>query len=426
MASVFEATHEQLRKTVALKILHPHVAAEPKAVARFLREGRAAARIRHPHAVSVLDAGTTSDGTSYLVMELERGETLASWIRAFGFLSPAQAVDIMLPVLSAIAHAHSLSIIHRDLKPANILIGLDHRGEPVPRIADFGISRTDGTSDDHLLTGDRGLLGTLAYMAPEQITTPHDVGAAADQYSAGVVLYHCLTGRLPFEASGSIELAHSILEAAPAPMRGYNAEIPQVLESIVNKALQRNPAQRYLTIGALARELIPFASSHTALLHTREFAEDTKPRRMETPEAPGMTFDDSISAPAATRSARMEPAPRRHSLAWVALGLVGVPAIVALALAMRNRPTSLLPVAHSVSAASDLAPSMPPASVATAPPTTGTEVDLPLPPADPQPEGSTSPKHTITSSASAPRRRSPSRPSPPVVDDVDNPLLDQR
>src|SRR5881227_3127018 len=122
MASVFEATHDQLGKPVALKVLHPHIADEPRAVARFLLEGRAAARIRHPHAVSVIDAGVGAEGTPYLVMELEHGETLASLLRAFGVLEPMQAVDLILPLLSAIHHAHSLGIIHRDIKPANILI----------------------------------------------------------------------------------------------------------------------------------------------------------------------------------------------------------------------------------------------------------------------------------------------------------------
>src|SRR2546423_14562271 len=141
MASVFEATHDQLGKTVALKILHPHIADESRAVARFLREGRAAARIRHPHAVSVIDAGVGFDGTPYLVMELEHGETLASLLRTFGTLEPRHAVDLMLPIVAAVHHAHMLGIVHRDIKPANILIASDHVGDPVPKLADFGISK---------------------------------------------------------------------------------------------------------------------------------------------------------------------------------------------------------------------------------------------------------------------------------------------
>jgi eukaryotic-like serine/threonine-protein kinase len=295
MASVFEATHEQLDKRVALKLLHPHVAEEPKAVARFLREGRAAARIRHPHAVSVLDAGMAPDGTPYLVMELERGETLASWVRTFGALGVEQAVDLMLPVLSAIQHAHALGIVHRDLKPANILIGSDHLGAPVPKIADFGISRSSAGAEEHLLTADRGLLGTLAYMAPEQIQAPHEAGAAADQYSAGVVLYQCLTGRLPFEADSAIELARLILHAPVPPLHVYVPNIPTSLEASVRRAMERNAHDRFSTIGEFARELLPFASEHVSLVCSRDFTEAGIASRLRASIPPGGTMDDPAS-----------------------------------------------------------------------------------------------------------------------------------
>ncbi len=296
MASVFEAVHEKLDKTVALKVLHPHVAANPRAVARFLIEGRAAARIRHPHAVSVFDAGTTSDGTPYLAMELERGETLASWVRAFGSLDPRQTVDLMLPVLSAIQHAHSLGIVHRDLKPANILIGSDHLGEPVPKIADFGISRFNRPGNDDLLTGEGGLLGTLAYMAPEQISAPHEAEAAADQYSAGVVLYECLTGRRPFETDNAKELRHLVLHAPVPPLRSSHPGIPVALEAVVLRAMDKEVAGRFSTIGDFARALLPFSSEHTFLVYSRDFADSGLIHRLPSSHPRGGTQDEPLSA----------------------------------------------------------------------------------------------------------------------------------
>src|SRR6266511_778300 len=265
MASVFEASHEKLDKTVALKIMHPHLAAVPRAVARFLREGQAAARIRHPHTVTVFDAGTTADGTPYLAMELERGETLRSWLRTFGPLGPAQTVDLLLPVLSAIQHAHSLGIIHRDVKPANILTGTDHLGEPVPKIADFEISRFEGDASDHPITAERGRLRTLAYTAPEQIRAPREAGAAADQYSCGVILYECLTGRLPFEAESAADLSRLIQHAPVIPPRSTQPKVPAALEAVVLRTMEKELYRRFTSIADLARALLPFASEHAFL-----------------------------------------------------------------------------------------------------------------------------------------------------------------
>jgi serine/threonine-protein kinase len=366
MASVFEATHATLEKPVALKVLHPHVAAEPKSVARFLREGRAAARIRHPHAVSVFDAGTAADGTPYLVMELERGETLASWLRAFGALGTEQAVDLVVQVLAAIQQAHSLGIIHRDIKPANILMGADHLSRTVPKIADFGISRSRDAGDEHLLTEGRALLGTLAYMAPEQIRAPREVEAAADQYSAGVVLYECLTGRRPFEADNSIELAQAILNAPLRPPRVHQLEIPPVLDAIVVRAMDRDPKRRFATLAAFARALLPFASEHVMFVYARDFAADGLGRgsassSLSSSPPPstlttGETAEDlgDLGASALSRTASGAPGPlsegRTPRARWKIVASLGSSAVAVLGLVWASRmlPSRSTPQAAAV------------------------------------------------------------------------------
>jgi serine/threonine-protein kinase len=370
MGSVFEATHDKLGKSVALKILHTHIADEPRAVARFLREGQAAARLRHPHVVSVIDAGVGAEGTPYLVMELERGETLASMLRTFGVLEPEQAVDLILPLLSAIQHAHSLGIVHRDIKPANILISSDHVGDSVAKLADFGISRLAESATEQSLTADRGLLGTLPYMSPEQLVAAHQATAASDQYAIGVVLYECLTGRLPFEAAGTIELASAILHAPFTPPGAKNPKLPQALNQVVCRALEREADKRFPTIPALGEALLPFASEHVALVCSREFASWSDNRASRVPVAMGIgnTADDErLSLPPASPG-RMGTV-RKGLVAAALLGVIG-----ALALIRWHEPSSDVEVRTTAFVTPSPVPTPAPAPTVEAPPSTGIDI----------------------------------------------------
>jgi serine/threonine-protein kinase len=419
MASVFEATHDQLGKTVALKVLHPHVADEPRAVARFLREGQAAARIRHPHAVSVIDAGVGAEGTPYLVMELEQGETLASLLRTFGVLEPGQAVDLILPLLSAIQHAHSLGIVHRDIKPANILIATDHVGDPVAKITDFGISRLVESASEHHLTADRGLLGTLPYMAPEQVVSAREASMAADQYSIGVVLYECLTGRLPFEDEGAIALAQAILHAPLAPPKTHNSAIPDALDSVVRRALARAPAKRFPTLRALGEALLPFASERVAAVCAREFAAVAEARisRPAAFESGSSRTEEDESRPA---QAEPERRPVRSSMGALLALLACVAAVIAWLILRGERPR--------VAAAA-----APTAFAATAEPAAATPVAVTAPTlseerATPSVDSAPVKEPAVRSiRKEAPRRATPRRPSTqvqPSAEDNGAPILD--
>ncbi len=259
MGAVFAARHRVTEKRVALKWMHPDLAADEDAVERFVREARAAGRIDHPNVVDIYDVGEHG-GSTFLVMELLRGENLAERIEGRE-LKADQVIQILLPAMRGVAAAHRTGVIHRDLKPENIFLCRDpdgaYRG---PKVLDFGISKVssrDGSSN-HRLTKSGMLIGTPYYMAPEQIRG-RGVDQRADVYAFGVILYEALTGRVPFNADNYGALVLEIANATPARPSALNARVPHTLERVVLKAMAREPGQRYADIESLARALEPFA-----------------------------------------------------------------------------------------------------------------------------------------------------------------------
>lgn len=256
MGSVYEARHLDLHKAVAIKTLKPEYAAQPAVVERFLREGRAAARVRHRHAIEMFDVGEV-EGMVYLAMELLDGEDFAAKLKREGALSAQTTVDLLLPVLSAIDEAHEAGIVHRDLKPANIFLATSRRGHVEPKVLDFGISRLD---DDQGQTATDALLGTPLYMAPEQVRGAKNTSALSDQFSLGVILYQCLTGGLPFRGSSSFETMQRITLGVYTRPCDLRPELDAALESVIVRAMASDPAARFPSVAALALALCPFAS----------------------------------------------------------------------------------------------------------------------------------------------------------------------
>jgi CheY-like chemotaxis protein len=253
--AVFRGRHLELDEPVAVKVLALGDLADPVALDRFRREGISACRVRHPHAVSVVDFGVTESGVAFLVMELLEGRTLEAELGESGALAPARAVAIVAPVCGAVAEAHRAGVLHRDIKPANVFL---HRraGTEVPKIVDFGVAKLAGDAAlGRRLTLDSSLLGTPAYMAPERFRY-EPYGPASDVYSLGMTLYHALAGRLPFESGGDDPLAVVAGHAGepPPPLRSWNADVPDALESAVLAALSRDPKGRP-TAEELARRL---------------------------------------------------------------------------------------------------------------------------------------------------------------------------
>jgi serine/threonine protein kinase len=251
MGSVQLCEHTALSKQFAVKVLHRELADNVGVIERFCREARTAAQLDHPNSVRVTDFGQDARGTLYLAMEYTPGHDLADVIAAEWPLSDERIVHIMTSVLSALSAAHGLGIVHRDLKPENILVNQpsDASSEEVIKVCDFGIAQMSqphvpsGTASARRITGDGLIVGTCAYMSPEQ-SRGAELDARSDLYSAGVVLFQLLTGNLPFTGDNPLAVAVAHCTTPPPPPSGYTAVHP-VLEAVCLKALSKTPEARY-------------------------------------------------------------------------------------------------------------------------------------------------------------------------------------
>lgn len=251
MASVWRAHDEKLARTVAVKVLHEHLAADEAFRERFRREAIAAAKLSHPNIVGLYDTGADGDHV-YLVMEFVAGVTLKDAIADLGTLPAGQAASIGEKVARALDYAHSRGLVHRDVKPANILLSED--GDV--KIADFGIAKAEESGSDLTKTG--MVLGTAAYVAPEQILA-RPLDGRADQYGLACVLYEALAGQQPFKGESSVATAAQRLERDPLPLRSLRADIPRGLDEVIMRALARDPDDRYPTAGSFADALAGWA-----------------------------------------------------------------------------------------------------------------------------------------------------------------------
>jgi len=258
MGIVYEAIHPALRKRFAIKTLLPSVAELPSVRARFLREGEATARIDHPHIVDVVDVGE-HDGMPFLVMEFLEGETLADLLATRRRLDVAEAIDLLLPALSAVAAGHAEGVIHRDLKPSNIFLARTPWGELVPKVLDFGISKLIGDAQGGPLTGTLTVLGTAAYMSPEQTRGAKEIDGRSDQYSLGLILYEAVTGRRAHDGDHALEVLHNIANGIFRAPRQVRPDLPIAIESILLQMLALDAGARFPTLMEAGRALLPHA-----------------------------------------------------------------------------------------------------------------------------------------------------------------------
>src|SRR3954471_7195160 len=264
MGMVVAATHLQLDERIAIKFLLPEALANPEAVARFGREAKAAVKIRGEHVARVIDVGTFDNGAPYMVMEHLDGRDLAALIHERGALAPADAVDAVLQACEALAEAHALGIVHRDLKPANLFMVRRPDGTPSIKVLDFGISKLTAPGADHSMTKTSAVMGSPLYMSPEQMTASRGVDARTDIWALGVVLYELLTGRVPFRAETLPEVCGLILTAAPSPVRDFSPGVPEGLQSVVLRCLEKDRERRYSNVSQVAQALAPFGSRATS------------------------------------------------------------------------------------------------------------------------------------------------------------------
>ena len=260
MGVVVAAHHRQLDERVALKFLLPEAAANPEVVARFLREARAAAKIKSEHVTRVFDVGTMESGAPFLVMEYLEGRDLSALLGQHGPLEPGLAVDYVLQACEALAEAHAARIVHRDLKPHNLFLSHRADGSSCIKVLDFGISKSV-TTVDGAMTRTSAMMGSPLYMSPEQMVSARDADVRSDIWALGVILHELTSGKTPFEAETMPQLVVQVTQHAPRPLRADRPDAPAALEAAIARCLEKDPRRRYQNVAELAEALSPFASA---------------------------------------------------------------------------------------------------------------------------------------------------------------------
>jgi serine/threonine protein kinase len=376
MGIVVAARHLQLDEMVALKFLLPEALGNPASIARFIREGRAAVKIKSEHVARVSDVGQLENGAPYLVMEYLDGGDLDAWLRQRGALPVEQAVEFVLQACVAVAEAHALGIVHRDLKPANLFCVRRSDGQLAIKVLDFGISKlTDASASGPAMTRTSAVMGSPLYMSPEQMQSSKRVDARTDLWALGVVLYELITGRSPFLAESVMELAVKIANEPPPPLRSLRPEAPAGLEGAIVKCLQKNPAERYANVGELAQALAPFAplrarSSVERITGIVQSSKQSQPEVVRMPAAsepanPSNPDRGTLSMARTTLGGgRAKSAVIGAALAVLALAVV-VGAVVAV-----SRRTASIPTQASLAVQTSLPAPVPSDSSSGAPPIT--------------------------------------------------------
>jgi len=313
MGVVVAAQHLQLDTVVALKLLPDSATADPVLVERFVREARAAAKLRSAHVAKVLDVGTLESGAPFMVMEYLEGANLADVLAAGGRLDAPTACDYVLQACEAVAEAHSLGIVHRDLKPENLYLTTRVGGAGFVKVLDFGVSKTTAIAGS--LTTTRAVVGSPMYMAPEQMRSSRVADPRSDVWALGIVLYELLTERCPFDAESLPELCLKISRDPHRPLAELRPGLPPELLAIVERCLQKDPARRFANAAELASALEPLAPAQAS-------ADASSARRAI--QSLGETMAESAFAPTEPPPAP----PRRRRVVSLAV-VAGFTAIIA-------------------------------------------------------------------------------------------------
>lgn len=436
MGVVVAAEHVDLHQPVAIKFLLQHMAIDTM-VARFLREARASAKIQSEHVVRVYDCGELEDGTPYMVMERLEGVELRDELKRRGPFPIPEAVDIIVEALEGVAEAHAQGIVHRDLKPSNLfLAGRGTRMRTV-KVLDFGISKIRGGPDtpiDDELTGTSMMLGSPRYISPEQAKSSRSVDGRADIWSMGVILYELLTGASPFAGNTMGEVIGKVLLYNPPPLDKHRDDVPDGLQAVLQRCLQRDPKDRYQSVSELATALEPFGTSATVAkaeriaaiigevsalptwedyLESQEQNAASPPREGSTPPPGGQTVGSWVQ-PSGQRSGSW-----RSSRPLMAA--VGMVAAAAVAFWVYGRPGVSEPVQDPSAAAPAESPTpstKPSATVApsqptSAPPPATVSAAPDTPPAPATASASAAPQPPVSRPATNSVARPPPPPPPP-------------
>ncbi|WP_437836696.1 protein kinase domain-containing protein [Sorangium sp. So ce1153] len=367
MGMVVAASHLFLPQRVAIKLLLSDDS--PALVQRFLREARAAARLKGEHVVRVLDVGELESGVPYIVMEFLEGEDLSDVVRARGQLDVAEAADYVLQACVAMAEAHVAGIVHRDLKPANLFLTTAPGGAKLIKVLDFGISKempSGGEGGGASLTQTREVLGSPIYMPPEQMRSSRSVDARSDIWALGAILYRVLVGRPPFEAPALAELVLQVASAEPVPPSALRSDLPLELEGVILHCLQKDPARRPQTVADLALALAPFApaggqerAERAARILNAPPATPSRPTSASVPaprpgpdSSPSATSAPTVSLLPTTRGLARTPAQAtsRRTTLRVAIGAAATAALALAiwgAVALRDGAPEERPALHA-------------------------------------------------------------------------------
>ncbi|EYF05844.1 serine/threonine-protein kinase [Chondromyces apiculatus] len=326
--SVWAAKNELIDRDVALKVMSPEVAEDAVALQRFFNEARASGRVRSPSIVEILDLGQAENGSPFLVFELLSGQGLDQKLLQEGILSPETLLEIFIGITRALDLAHQQNIVHRDLKPANLYVHRTAHGELVGKILDFGISKIFDTSQNFTLTRTGCVVGSPAYMSPEQASGREDLDGRADIWSIGVVMYEALTGTLPHQAPNYNALMVRILTQDCDPVMTRKPDLPPNLCAVVDGCLKRDREARIASAGVLANQL---ESVLRELRNARYRAEGGR-------RSSDRSASTSIAPPGEARAARSASRQRRRTrtaLILIAAGIglgVGLSVLVVLSM----------------------------------------------------------------------------------------------
>ncbi len=376
MGEVWRATDVTLRRTVAVKLLRPALPADPQFDARFAAEARTMAALTHPNVINVYDYGhapPAGSGAAYLVMSYVDGQPLSQRIAEVGRLSVAETASVLVQTAEALHAAHRGGIIHCDVKPANLLLAADGR----VTLVDFGVARPAAVS---AATVADIVLGTVLYMAPEQVTG-RPVAPATDVYALGAVAYHCLAGRPPFTGQTPLQIALRHLSDQPLPLP---PDVPPDLRSLIARAMNKDPAQRYRTAADFATAVRATQAGHNA----------ARSSPIDLPVRPDLQ--------GRTRRSRRRAAPVATAAAMLLLG-AGVLAILLGAAQLAATSPAALPRTSPPSATAVAAP---------APATTAAARPVATQPDAPPPTGATAPAPPPILAAQASQVPASTAPSP--------------
>jgi serine/threonine protein kinase len=339
MGEVFKAVHTNMDRVVALKVIAPHRLKDGRALNRFQREVRNAARLSHPNIVTAYDADQDR-GLWFLVMEYVEGIDLAHAVTAYGSPSLPIACEIIRQAALGLQHAFEKGMVHRDLKPANVMVSRPEPTadaptvppgwpvNPLVKVLDFGLARLQFSDDptpepDRPLTREGTVLGTPEFMSPEQATDSRRVDIRSDIYSLGCTLYYLLAGRPPFVNSSLFEVLLSQKNEPPPPLQQYRTDVHPALAAVVNRMLAKRPEERFQKPKEVARALKPWSQSSVAPSSTSESIplgpRDVASPYRETPRS-GIAFPT------------MTDIPRSSTVGWVLGGMGMAIAVICFAL----------------------------------------------------------------------------------------------